>query len=1049
MTPPSFLIALLLASAGAASAQGVISGTVRDTCGDALPEAEVQVQSESTGARWKTQSDDRGCYAISGLSPDRYKITVRLPGFRTVARGGVALDSAADLPLDFTLDLLGLHQVITVTGGKEELDPSTGESLIMTRTSPGATLPANGPDFRASFDLMPGIVVTPAGVSDGGQFTSNGQRPNANTFRVDGASANTGVGGTILPGSFPGASLPAMSAIGSTENLGSPESTQSVELRTSSFAPESGTRPGAEALVVTRAGSNEFHGEFFGHVRDNGWSARDWFANSVGYAYQRPSYDSLGAVLGGPIRHNRTFFFASVERSVVTDTGMQLIAVPSNSSRQNAPDKLKAILDAFPNATGPDLGGGEAEAISGNNSNARLRSLSLRGDQSLGTAGNLFARLVVSPSAGSYLQNNWVNSNFNWISATLGLTMGRSEGFIHDLRLSYSRATLNSSDGSSAWALSALVGSGLLPGVIVPAFTGSEIYTLGPGLGPISLSLLGPPGSGGNTLLGLSVPGLGQFVSNAFGQGRQDQWELRDTLSRRMGRHEFRAGLDYTLLRPSRNATLSSVLGVASSLEGLLANDPLAVTYSQAARYGGQVNAISMFAQDTVQLSDSLNIVYGLRWEVTPPTSGQPQIPTITGLWTGTDWQTTNYAVINGTAPWPMRYGQLAPRIGLAWRLPWRGVVLRAGGGLFYDPTLGASINPINGAPFNSWLLAGTGPGIDSSTGSPGTSQPSQGTSADVERFLSDTPPPLHLPASYQWRVSLEKRTGGGVASAAYVGATGRNLLGNQAYVEPDTGILDRQIALTEGSSNYQAAQFRYSGTFTRDLYGSAAYTWSHSIDDGSNDSSLFLIHPGYQLSDARGSSNFDIRQELTAALSYRMHGNSLPEALRHWTVSGIFRARSGFPIDVMSSQPPLGQGFDNAGRPDLVPGVPVWITDASVAGHRRLNPAAFRAPSAGVTGSLGRNAITGNGLAQLDASLRREFPLLRQLSLEVSVNIFNVLNHPAFANPVSFLSSPFFGQPTSMQNLMLGSGTPNTGLPPLFQTGGARAGEFSFRFTF
>jgi hypothetical protein len=1044
MTQPSFLIALLLASAGAARAQGVISGTVRDSRGEALPDAEVQVQSESTGARWKTQSDDRGCYAISDLTPDYYKMTVRLSGFRTVARGGVALDSAAELVLDFTLDLLGLHQLITVTSGREGLDPSAGESLIMTRTSPGAALPANGSDFRASFDLMPGIVVTPAGVSDAGQFTSDGQRPNANMFRVDGASANTGVGGTILPGSFPGASLPAMSAIGSTENLGSPETAQSVELRPSSFDPESGTRPGAEALVVTRAGSDEFHGEFFGHVRDNGWSARDWFANSVGYAYQRPSYSSLGGVLGGPIRHNRTFFFASVEQSAMTDTGMQLIAVPSNASRQNAPDKLKTLLDSFPYATGPDLGGGEAEAIFGNNSNARLRSFSLRGDQSLGKAGNLFARLVVSPSIGSYLQNNWVNSNFNWVSATFGLTAGRSDGFIHDLRLNYSRATLTSADGSSAWAVSALVSSGLLPGVIIPASTAGNTLGEGPSLQPFP----GPPGSGSD-VLGISVPGLGQFISSAVGQGRQDQWELRDTLSRRVGSHEFRAGLDYTLLRPSRNAPLSSVFGVAPSLESLLANDPLAVTYSQAAQYGGQVNAISIFAQDTVHLSDSLNIVYGLRWEVTPPTASQPQIPTFTGLWTGTDWQTTKYGDINGTAPWPMRYGQLAPRIGLAWRLPWRGLVLRAGSGLFYDPTLGASINPINGAPFNSWLLAGTGPGIDPWTGSSVTSQPPQAISADVERFLSATPPALHLPASYQWRISLEKRAGGGVASAAYVGAVDRNLLGNQAYVDPDTGILDRQITLTEGSSNYQAAQFRYSGTFTRNLYGSAAYTWSHSIDDGSNDSSLFLIHPGYQLSEARGSSNFDIRQELTAALSYRMPGNSLPEALRHWTVSGIFRARSGFPIDVMINQPPFGQGFDNAGRPDLVPGVPVWITDASVAGHRRLNPAAFRAPSAGATGSLGRNVITGNGLAQLDASLRREFPLFRQLSLEVSVNVFNVLNHPAFANPVSLLSSPFFGQPTSMQNLMLGSGTPNTGLPPLFQTGGARAGEFSFRFTF
>jgi hypothetical protein len=126
-----------------------------------------------------------------------------------------------------------------------------------------------------------------------------------------------------------------------------------------------------------------------------------------------------------------------------------------------------------------------------------------------------------------------------------------------------------------------------------------------------------------------------------------------------------------------------------------------------------------------------------------------------------------------------------------------------------------------------------------------------------------------------------------------------------------------------------------------------------------------------------------------------------------------------------------------------------MWLGDASVAGHRRLNSAAFRVPSSGVTGTLGRNAITGNGLAQWDASLRREFPLFRQISLEVTLNIFNVLNHPAFANPVPYLSSPWFGQPTSMQNLMLGSGTPNTGLPPLFKTGGARSGEFSFRFSF
>ncbi len=125
----------------------------------------------------------------------------------------------------------------------------------------------------------------------------------------------------------------------------------------------------------------------------------------------------------------------------------------------------------------------------------------------------------------------------------------------------------------------------------------------------------------------------------------------------------------------------------------------------------------------------------------------------------------------------------------------------------------------------------------------------------------------------------------------AYVGATGRNLLGNQAYIEPDTRILDRRVTLTENSSNY-----------------------------------------------AR-----------------------LPEVVRNWTISGVFHARSGFPIDVLDSEQPLGQGFVNAGRPDLVPGVPIWIDDSSVAGHRRLNPAACSEPASGLAGTPGRNQDPGS----------------------------------------------------------------------------------------
>ena len=1029
-----FVGVLLFAIGIPAEAQSGVFGVIQDSSGRVISGAEIQVQSESTGARWKTQSDETGRYSVADLVPGEYKLTVRLPGFRTVSRVGAVVDPEEGLSLDFAMELLTLHEVVTVVSGHDAIDPANGDSLLLTRGSPGAALPTNGPDYRMLFDLMPGIVVTPAGVNDGGQFTSNGQRPNANAFRVDGINANTGVGGSSLPGSFPGASLPAMSAIGSTENLGSSEATQSVELRTSGFAPETAGRLGAEAIVTTRSGSNTFRGEFFAHVRDNSWNARDWFANSYGIAYPRPSYQSLGGVFGGPLWRNRTFFFLSVENSQLKDSGLELTPVPSIAARQAAPASLQKILESFPLPTGRDLGNGDALGLVGLGRDAWLGSYSARIDQVLGSWGNLFARYVRSPSSSSSSsQLDAIEGTSDWSSATLGLTASRF-GVIHEIRLNYSRAGFRSTYGNSPW-VSAFPLAGLWP----TAESGWQSIT----------SVL-PQSATSATVWGLSIPDLGQFVFGDYGKTRQDQWEFSDTISVQKRRHQFRAGADYISLKPSRGAALTSILGEASSLQNLLQGNPIAITFTQLPRYGNKVQVVSLFAQDTFRVNEKLNIVYGIRWELTPPSTSQVQIPTVSGHWTGTDWTTTNAGNIDATAPWPMRYGQLAPRIGLAYRLP-GDVVFRAGGGVFYDTTLGASVNPINGAPFNSWLLPAGATGI----GTPGSGSittgvpPPGGLATDVQQFLSGTYSSLHLPVSYPWRISIEKSVGShGVGSVAYLGSISRHLLGNEVYIDPATGLLNRGVTLTENSSNYNALQLRYSGPIKRNVYITTSYTWSHCIDNGSEDSSIFLVHPGYQLSEARGACNFDVRHALTAAFSYRIPRSAL-SPLSGWTVSGIFRARNGFPIDVVDTEQALGQHFANVGRPDLVSGAPIWIDDPAVAGHRRLNPAAFATPPVGQRGTLGRNAIYGNGLGQLDVSLHRQFELIRGTALEVGLNIFNVPNHPAFADPVPFLSNPLFGQSTSMQNLMLGSGTPNTGLAPLFQTGGSRSAELSFRFSF
>jgi len=157
--------------------------------------------------------------------------------------------------------------------------------------------------------------------------------------------------------------------------------------------------------------------------------------------------------------------------------------------------------------------------------------------------------------------------------------------------------------------------------------------------------------------------------------------------------------------------------------------------------------------------------------------------------------------------------------------------------------------------------------------------------------------------------------------------------------------------------------------------------------------------------------------------------------------------ARTGFPIDVVTTENLLGLGFDDITRPDLVPGLPVWLRDATIGG-RRLNRAAFAIP-AGVQGKLGRNAITGAGMGQIDLAMARTVNISENLRLELRVEAYNALNHPNPADPVRFLDSPFFGRPNSMLDLMMGTGSARSGLTPAFEIGGPRVVEIALRWRF
>ena len=162
-----------------------------------------------------------------------------------------------------------------------------------------------------------------------------------------------------------------------------------------------------------------------------------------------------------------------------------------------------------------------------------------------------------------------------------------------------------------------------------------------------------------------------------------------------------------------------------------------------------------------------------------------------------------------------------------------------------------------------------------------------------------------------------------------------------------------------------------------------------------------------------------------------------------------MLRARTGFPITVLQDEQYVGIALANAFRPDLVAGEPVWIADSNAPGGRYINPSAFRSTPVSHQGNLGRNTITGFGMSQVDLAVRREFRLGERRTLQFRMEAFNGLNEANFADPVRFMSSPMFGRSTSMLNLMLGSGSPGSGLAPILETGGARSFQATLRFYF
>jgi hypothetical protein len=456
----------------------------------------------------------------------------------------------------------------------------------------------------------------------------------------------------------------------------------------------------------------------------------------------------------------------------------------------------------------------------------------------------------------------------------------------------------------------------------------------------------------------------------------------------------------------------------------------------------------SAYAQDTWHVTPSLTLTYGLRWDANPaPFDGDGRRPFVLR---GSELPTSQVVPLPEDEPlYRTRWWNIAPRLGasyqIAGRRPGWDTLLRGGTGVFYDlgnaSTLWAfDTNP----PFAISVLRSSVPYPLS------TADAAPASVAGPPTTIVGVDPNLQLPYTWQWNVAVEQSLGQSqTLTATYVGAAGRHLLQRQhfASLPAAPSIAGGSLITSSSTSAYRALQLQFQRRLSNGLQALASYSWAHAQDAQSDD--LNVVED----QDRWGDADFDVRHSLAAALIYDLPQPSRPALSRllgHWGIDATIRASSAYPFTPRGQTVVLGDGTLVSTLPNLVPGVPIWITDPAAAGGRRLNPAAFTLSTNGQPGDVGRNSVRGFPFSQVDLALRRAFRIGDRLRLSFRVEAFNLLNHPNFMNPSADnrLGTPNFGRATQMANRGFG-GVQGPALQQFYESGGPRSMQLSLRVEF
>lgn len=1015
-----------LLTASAQSVSATLSGTVEDQNGAVVPSATVTAENKATGLKRQATTNGEGQFTIPLLPPSIYTVTAQAQGFSPVQISNVVLNVGDQKSLQIPLRTGNISEMVQVSGDAPLINESPAVGTVVDRQFV-SNIPLNARSLQPLITLVPGVVLAPG---QRGQLSVNGQRANANYFTIDGVSANIGMntstGGT---GEDYAGTQQGVTTFGGTNNLISIDALQEFRIQTSTFAAEYGRTPGGQISLLSRSGTNQFRGAIFEYFRNDVLDANDWFSNRAGLKRAALRQNQCGGVLGGPIKKNRTFFFFSYEDLRLLQPQTLTNTVPALRLRQNAPAAVKMILNSFPVPTGSEILAangtptGQAPFTGVYSAPINSRATSLRLDHIFGP------RLVVFGRYNQAHSKTLQRSSFNLADVsrtendtrtlTLGATVSLTSQLQNDLRVNYSRTlTPNATELDNF--------GGAVPFSVSDVVTSSAAIT-SPGAF-VQVDLFGTV---------MSAVATQDFFSNNL----QRQFNLANNISYVKGAHQLKFGIDYRRLAPQaepRNYALSVRFNDANAiLNGTISSGSVIA----ASETNPVFTNFSAYGQDIWKVNPRLSLTFGLRWEVNPaPKDADGRQPYVVN---GVENLPTATLSLGGPL-WKTQSNNFAPRFGIAYQLSrrsgWERMV-RGGIGVFFDMGTGQGANAFTASPFSVTKALTSSPyPLTTAQVAPPPLQPPVATTV----YAFD--PDLRLPRTYQWNLTLEQGLGSSQSlTASYVGAIGRRLLERRAHVRPIPTITSLNtlfIITSDGTSDYHAMQIQFQRRLARGLQARVSYTWSHAIDDVSAESDL-----DFQI--LRGDSNFDIRHNFSSALTYNIpkpRGRFVEMVFSNWAVDTIIRAQTAYPFTPQAGTLTLPDGRQAFRRPNLVPGMPLYLVDRNAPGGIRVNPAAFQIPSvAGTQGNVGRNILRGFPSHQVDLALRRSFPLKEQVKLVFRAEAFNLFNHPNFGLPTRSLTSALFGQTTTMLNRAFGTGS----LSPLYQVGGARSMQFAIRVEF